>query len=40
MIINSRNYPYHENYNDEEREKENNDFYEWCKKLNLCDVKR
>jgi hypothetical protein len=35
MIINSRNYPYHENYTEEEREKEKNDFYEWCAKTDF-----
>jgi hypothetical protein len=40
MIINSRNYPYHENYNDEEQEKEKNDFYEWCNKTLFMQCKK
>ena len=33
IIINSYNYPYHENYTDDESEKEAQDFHEWASQV-------
>jgi hypothetical protein len=40
IIINSYNYPYHENYTEEEQEKENRDFYEWCSKTDFMKYEK
>ena len=33
--MNSYNYPYHNNYSENQKEQEENDFYEWCNKINF-----
>ena len=35
IIMNSYNYPYHSNYSENQKEQEENDFYEWCNKINV-----
>jgi hypothetical protein len=40
IIINSFNYPYHENYSKDEEEKETKDFYEWCSKTDFMKYEK